>query len=323
MRRRSTFHLAHVLASWAALAGAAPAVIGQEAEQAPAAAEGAARPAPGGEAAAAEPQPGDPVMMEKLLRQWEKQSSLLKTLDVAMFRKDTTPAWGTVEYYEGRALFQSPNLAFIDFSKIQLDDNKKPMKDAKGKWVSTHDERIVCTGTEVWQYKTDTKQIFVFPLQGNAQQKAVEEGPLPFLFNMKADDARRRYKMSYVKKDVKANAYLVRIEPRLAEDKETFSIAFVNLDCKFLLPVRIHMTSPDGKSTKDYTLGPMYPNKKVSESNFKGKVLPSPWKLVKNPMGQDNPRGPGAAPGAAGPRREAPAARPAAARRGAEGMQRE
>ena len=130
--------------------------------------------------------------MDWLLEQWEQQSSRLKTLDVTILRIDDTPAWGDLEYYEGRALFKSPNLAFIDFNKIKQDDKKKPIRDPqKDKFVSTPHERIICTGNEVWQYKSDTQQIFVFPLEKNEQKKAIEEGPLPFLFNMRADDARR------------------------------------------------------------------------------------------------------------------------------------
>jgi TIGR03009 family protein len=316
MRRRSKIHLAHVLASWAAIAGATR-VMGQEAEQpAAAAADDARQPAQAaGNAAAANP--GDPAKMDQILRDWEKQSKRLKTLDVTIFRRDDTPAWGDVEFYKGRALFKSPNLAFIDFSKIKVDDQNRPVKDAAGEWVAVPNERIVCTGTEVWQYKNDTKQIFIFPLQKDAQQKAIEEGPLPFLFNMRADDARRRYKMTFLKDDAKANAHIVRIEPRLKEDMESFSVAFVNLDINYMLPTRIVMISPDGKSTKDFSLGPMYPNKQLVERNFEGKPMGSPWKIIRNPMGDERERTTNAQP-----RRPAPAGRPAAARRATDGTQR-
>ncbi|WP_165226567.1 outer membrane lipoprotein-sorting protein [Aquisphaera insulae] len=305
MRWRSTFHLALVLTSWVTIAGASHAV-GQEAEQAPAPAGGAQQPA------AAADRAGDPAKMDDILKKWAKQSTLLKTLEVIILRTDDTPAWGTVEYYEGRALFKSPNLAFIDFKKIKTDDQKRPVKNAQGAYDSEPNERIVCTGTEVWQYKCDTKQIFIFPLEKNDQKKAIEEGPLPFLFNMRADDAKRRYDMTFIKEDPKADAYIVRIVPKLKEDMESFSTAFISLDRKFMLPVRILMLSPDGKSKKDFKLGPLYPNKKLNENNFVGKTVPA-WKLIRNPMGDQRQPAPGAAP-----RRPAPAA----ARRGNEAVPR-
>ena len=48
---------------------------------------------------------------------------------MTILRIDDNPAWGDLEYYEGRALFKSPNLAFIDFNKIKQDDKKKPIRD--------------------------------------------------------------------------------------------------------------------------------------------------------------------------------------------------
>ncbi len=233
--------------------------------------------------------PANAEKMEWLLKKWEHQSSLLKTLDVKILRIDQNPAWDELEYYDGRALFKSPNLAFIDFNKIKQDGKKKPLMDPQNKnWLSTPFERIVCTGEEVWQYKSDTQQIFIFPLGKNEQKKAIEEGPLPFLFNMHAADARQRYEMSLISED--ANGYGVSIKPKLQEDKESFSIAFVNLDRKYLLPVRIVMKSPDGKSQKDFKLREMYPNRVVNDKNFEGKPLGSPWKIVRNPAGEERPR---------------------------------
>ena len=78
-------------------------------------------------------------------------------------------------------------------------------------------------------------------------------------------------------------SYGVSIKPKLKEDKESFSLAFVNLDRKYLLPIRIIMLSPDGKSKKDFRLGPMYPNRQVNDKNFEGKPLGPPWKIVRNP----------------------------------------
>ncbi len=98
-------------------------------------------------------------------------------------RPRSLPApWGGEEHYQGRALFKAPGLAWIDFRKVV--DPKQP----NPKTVAH--ERIVCTGQEVWQYRSDTQQIFIFPLEHDAQKRALAQGPLPFLFNFRADDAK-------------------------------------------------------------------------------------------------------------------------------------
>ncbi|MGZ3317500.1 MAG: hypothetical protein ACXU95_09365, partial [Isosphaeraceae bacterium] len=230
MQRQTTMMAAQFLAFWvlcpAMCLGQAPeqdgaAVAAPAQAQVPAA---TARPEQQGAAprqAGAPAKPVNPANMEWLLKKWEHQSSLLKTLDVTVLRIDDNPAWGEIEYYEGRALFKSPNLAFIDFNKITQDDKKKPLRDPqkKDKWLATPYERIVCTGEEVWQYKSDTQQIFIYPLGKNEKKKAIEEGPLPFLFNMHAEDARQRYQMSLISEDAKG--YGVSIKPKLQEDKES------------------------------------------------------------------------------------------------------
>jgi TIGR03009 family protein len=314
MRRRIPFFLAQVTACWALVVSSA---ISRGQEGPAAGGNGRAGAAPRAAGAATDTaKQVDPARMDWLLKKWEQQSTKLKTLDVAILRVDDAPAWGDKDFYEGRALFKSPNLAFIDFRRIKLDDKKKPMRDPNDpkKWVSTPYERIICTGEEVWQYSSDTQQIFIFPLEKDEQKKAVEEGPLPFLFNMRADDAKQRYQMTLMSEDEKT--FGVSIKPRLKEDKESFSMAFVNLDRTYLLPVRIILLSPDGKSSKDFQLGPMYPNRAVNDRNFQGKPLGPPWKLVRNPAGEERPRA-----GVTRPRREA-AGEPAAARQRAGGVQR-
>ena len=253
-------------------------------DQAPAQTQAAAA-APAPAQAPAEEPPVDPAKMDKLLQLWERQSSLLKTLDAKVFRTDVIPAWDEIEYYEGRAIFKSPNLAFIDFKKIKQDENRKPVKDPKtNAWVTVPEERILCTGEEVWQYKSDTRQIFIYPLNEGEAEKAIEEGPLPFLFNMKAESAKKRYVMKLMSEDDKA--YGISITPRLDVDKESFSQAFVQLDRKYLLPIRIVLVSPDGKSKKDFQLGPVEPNKPVADSNFQGQPIPN-WKMIRNPTAED------------------------------------
>lgn len=260
--------------------------------------------------AAAQPKqaPVDPAKMERLLVLWEKQSSLLTTLDAKIFRSDFTVAWEEFEYYEGRAIFKSPNLAYIDFRKIKQGEDKKPLKDPQTQaWVSAPKERIIVTGQEVWQYDSDTKQIIIYPLEKDQAAKALDEGPLPFLFNMKAEDAKKRYIMTLISEDEKT--YGISVRPKLEVDQESFSQAFVLLDRKYLLPVRIVLHSPDGKLRKDFQLSGIKPNAKLEDDTFQGKTDAS-WKVVRNPGGNERP-----APGAAASRRRpAPAAAPAAAR---------
>ena len=116
-------------------------------------AQGAATPAAG-----PQPQPPTPAKIKWLLKAWEGQSAKLKTLDVRIYRIDKDPRWKDEVHYEGRAVFKSPNLAYLDFRTIKLVRNAKgqmaPVKDPKNPnaWVKASTETIVCGQNDVWQY---------------------------------------------------------------------------------------------------------------------------------------------------------------------------
>jgi len=257
------------------------------------------------------------IAMDNLLDLWEGQSAKLKTLEVSIYRVDKNPAWwDEEEHYLGHAAFKSPQLAYLDFRKVKMhaevdpkDKNKKHMVPDKkdNQVVSTPYQTIVCTSAEVWDYHYDVKQILIYTLDKDAQKRALAEGPLPFLFNMKAREAKERYEMVLVGQDVRN--YLVKIKPLLLQEQERYSSAWIYLDRKFLLPTRIVLIAPDKKSSQDFTLSAIRPNIQPDERFFKVVNPGKPWKVERDP-GQ---RGP-AAPANARARRRLPegqAARPA------------
>jgi TIGR03009 family protein len=246
----------------------------------------------------------DPKMLD-LLNKWEKQSQRLKTLSVKIYRVDRTVAFGT-DHFEGIAKFQSPDLAFIQFNKVKLDNDDKPVLDKQNKRILSNDETIICTGQEVWQYKFESQQVFIYPLAPEERERAVEEGPLPFLFNMKAEQARQRYEMKLADEDEKS--YTIQVKPRLEIDQQSFGTSLVRLDKTFLLPTRIVLISPDRKHTTDFVLSDIQANQPVDSKFFKGVEPKAPWKVVRNPAGEGTGQAPGAV-GASQPQ-EAPGRRP-------------
>jgi TIGR03009 family protein len=240
-----------------------------------------------------QPAPAQPPMnMAQLLQLWAGQAAKLKTLELNIYRIDEHKAWGDVEHYQGHAAFKAPQLAFLDFRKVKMQEQADPKDKQKkvlvpvkknNKLDAVPYEKIVCTGDEVWHYRYDVKQIFIFPLDKNQRKRAIEEGPLPFLFNMNVADAQRRYQMELVGEDQKS--YMVRAMPRLKEDQESFSVAWVQLDRDFLLPTRVHLLAADRKSSKDFLLSKIEPNKQVNGQFFVGVNPGKGWKLERNPGG--------------------------------------
>jgi hypothetical protein len=128
---------------------------------------------------------------------------------------------------------------------------------------------------------------------------------------MKAAEAQKRYKMKLFRET--PQAFVIIVTPLLDVDKESFSLAVVQLSWvgpnrEYLLPTLIRLFDPERKGTKDYIIPAdrMKPNAEVALNNFKGFVpKDGGWKVVHEKNAQIPQVG--AAP-AAGP---APAGRPA------------
>ena len=254
--------------------------------------------------------------MERVLVEWERRSKQVTSLDVLFDRIDRSgPAWGD-NFYQGRAMLQSPDLACLQFQKYKLDKDGKPLfvTNKDGKKVpsleATPFERIVCTGSEVLQYSWDEKKIFVFPLDKQQRQKALQQGPLPFLFNMKAAEAKKRYSMTLMDQDDKD--YLIAIVPNEQIDKDSFSKAFLWLSKR-----RSCRTSSGSAGGGEGTAGVPVPGQLEHDPGQPAAGLQSSsaftrmiegWKVIENPGGGDGPpnaqRRPGRRP-AAPPRRQA------------------
>lgn len=217
--------------------------------------------------------PAKVAKMEAVLNEWAARSAEVKSLDAKFERIDRKPLWdnGKPTTYRGRALLQSPNKACINIEKIVPPDKKG---------VDTEFyERIVCTGREVYHYTAPTVQIFVYPLDAAVRGHALEEGPLPFLFDMKVDEARRRYHMTYEGED--DSEFNISIEPLQAIDRENFTRAQIYLNKRTYLPNSLKLYHPNGKDTESYLFSTIERNKELRQSNFAGGDWGKPWKVVK------------------------------------------
>jgi TIGR03009 family protein len=214
----------------------------------------------------------DPAAMDALLNRWAQQNGKLKTLTVSFVRIDTSKVWGDKTEYMGNAYLQSPNLACLHFKKVDRPAGKPA--------TSTDHERIVCTGQQVRQYDFKTKQIFVFPLDPDQRKRAIQEGPLPFLFNLNAQEAKMRWGMSLIGED--KDNYLIGIKPRTKKDMDVFSSAFLQLSKTTFLPDRMLLVDTNGKDTQDYRFSQVDANQPIDARYFQALAIKG-WKVVENP----------------------------------------
>lgn len=232
--------------------------------------------------------------LDLLLQQWEQRSSAVHTLHAKFLRVDRSKVWDEVVEYDGVAILRSPNLAVLEFSKIASPDPQT--KQAR----TIPHERIICTGQEVYQYRYSEKKVYIYPINKDDRQRALEEGPLPFLFNMKAAEVKRRYEMVLRAEDPKS--YIIHIVPRQQVDRESFSKAFIQLNKTSFLPDRLLLYDTNGKDSKDFRFEQIVSPKTVDTALFQGN-RPKGWEVIYNPQSDAAPSARGPAP-AAPPGRE-------------------
>ena len=229
--------------------------------------------------------------MDDLLGEWEIKSKKVKSLGVKYTRTDLSQLFGSKTIFVGEAKLQSPSSVYLDFYEV-VDGKKK----------GAFSERIVCDGKNVYQFLGPTKQVFVFPMDKDPEVKALNQGPLPFLFDMSVKKAKERYIMTL--EEDSADAFIVKIIPKLQIDREEYSQALVKIDKKRFLPVAIRLWDPAGKDTKtfSFTQDDLQANVDISPKWFDGPMMvsalprtktakdPNPWTVVVNPKPDVQPR---------------------------------
>ncbi len=209
--------------------------------------------------------------MNEILDLWAGKSHDTQSLKATFTREDFDETWESTNRFNGTAFVKRPNLAYLNFEKV-----------VNGKAVPS--ERIISTGPEIYQFLTETKQVHVYPLPAEEQKRAVEEGPLPFLFNMEAAKIRARYQIRLVNEN--KELYLIAIKPLQAEDRDAFSLAYIWLDRAKLQPTKIQLHDPANfKNTKTYVFRDIQVNAEIKDVFFDAKtqwqgVRSQGWDLV-------------------------------------------
>jgi TIGR03009 family protein len=216
------------------------AVSGQAPPQPTSPPQAAPRPAPAA--------PIDPKRIDEILAKWEVASKGITSLYAEFEQVDKLVIVGDEKKYKGKAYLQSPNKALLQFEK---ENPNKP-----GEFI--FERRILCSGEEVMEFDAAVKQVVIFPLPKDAAARAMEEGPLRFLFGMQAESFKQRYQASLRGENPKT--YRIELLPLTDVDKQAFAKAVLDLNVETLLPDAIYLLSPNGKDRQTYSLKKIQPN---------------------------------------------------------------
>jgi TIGR03009 family protein len=164
--------------------------------------------------------PEQQMELDHILTKWETDAKSLKALFVAFLIEEKDPTFGgvTKSYGEAKVLQLANGQYGLKLEVFDLNAAGQPD-------MSKLRRKYVCSGTWLYEYDVSSKTISVKQLQSNAARP--DDGPFAFLFGMKANDAKRRFAMSIVKKD--DHYTWLRIEPLTEQDQKDFKVAQLGL----------------------------------------------------------------------------------------------
>jgi TIGR03009 family protein len=208
-----------------------------------------------------------PRELEDLLLQWERESAQVRRLRGNFHFYKYDGVYFVETRSEGEFWYESPDKGRMDFGESTLPPvSKKKGPNGEAYTVQQReDERWICTGTEIFIIHDEQKLFdhIEIPLQQQGQN--IINGPLPFLFGMKAVKAKERYFLNLgslhwpqgkvEEKDGKRSQYPPQIHvvavPKLEQDQKEWSRAEVILNGSFL-PRAIKLLDPTGNAETVY-----------------------------------------------------------------------
>lgn len=211
-----------------------------------------------------------PPELEQLLVDWERESSKITRLHGVIKRYTYDSVFSLEKRAIGEFWYQDPDKGRIDFGPGDL---KEPVvkKAPNGQLFQVQAEtpqRWICTGKQILIIDVAAEMYDKVDIPVQQQGRNIMSGPLPFLFGMKAEQAKQRYHLSLgsrhwpqgsvqkingVEKRFSPQYHVVAI-PKLEVDAKEWCRAEVQLDGKSFIPTAIKLFNPQQTAETVYVL---------------------------------------------------------------------
>lgn len=196
--------------------------------------------------------PNYPPELEKVLQDWEKQTSQFKKLAGGFTRFKYDRTFEVEIRAVGKFAYEAPDkgnyeLRGAEFKKGDV-STQKGKDGTPYKLESASAERWVCNGKEIIRINEKDRNFEKVPIPPESQGEKIIDGPLPFLFGMKAERAKKRYESLKLLKNTDTDIWL-EVHPRMQEDAANWSKAVVMIKAKTYLPKAVKLFLPDGGET--------------------------------------------------------------------------
>jgi len=208
--------------------------------------------------------------LEEILIQWEQHSAKIKSLHGKHVRREFNKTFEVEKVSEGEFFLETPDKGRIDMIAKPIEKGKVSMrKNAAGEPYQLQpgtSERWVCTGEEILSFNMERREYTRDELPASMRGKNIVHSPLPFLFGMKAEDAKHRFNLT-LESVGKDNTVKLKALPRMDTDRQNYQEAWIVLDTKRFVPTAVRLIDPKGLETIYY-----FESIEINDSGFLRKL---------------------------------------------------
>jgi TIGR03009 family protein len=205
-----------------------------------------------------------PPELEQVLRDWEAKSSQFQRLRGNQHRITYDDTFGVEKHCDGEFTYEAPDKGSYKLEPSKIPENsvsRTKTRTGQPYTLQAGDtERWVCTGEFIVQINDKEKTYSVIEIPPENRGKNIIDGPLPFLFGMKAEQAKMRYFLKLL--PGREGQVWLSVKPRRREDAANWREATVIIDDQTFLPFAVRLVDPSGQGTTVHTFSNIEVNKK-------------------------------------------------------------
>lgn len=186
--------------------------------------------------------------LEQVLKDWELHTSRFKTMAGSFSRFKYDKTFEVEKRADGKFVYEAPDKGNYELWGAKIENGavskKKNKKGIPFDLKSDEPERWVCNGKKVIKIDAKEKTYEEVEIPPESQGQNIIDGPLPFLFGMKADKAKLRYRLELKKRD--DSEIWLEVTPKLPKDAANWSKAMVIIEAKTFKPKAVKLQDPTG-----------------------------------------------------------------------------
>lgn len=201
--------------------------------------------------------------LQQILEEWEIESAKIQRLAGKIHRYSYSKTFLTEQRALGKFLYEAPDKGVYELIPAKVTPGEDGSKKYGKQFKLAHDtgELWYCTGESLIKIDRTAKSYELIPIPESSRGKGIIETPLPFLFGMKADQARRRYLMTLLP-ETNAKQVWLKVVPRWQADAANYREAKLILDRTTYLPQAVQLLDATGELERVHLFRELSVNKK-------------------------------------------------------------